>query len=242
MISAWTLSRRVLVIAIGLVGIVWGISEFSMFRRETTISNIAKRVIAGEPFKPEILLNQASLPEQVEKPATCRPLTLRSAAVVRLRIAEISDNPSLAPALVRTNSAVDAIRNSLSCSPADPFLWLVLFALEPSAQLSYLSASYRLGPNEGWIALKRNPVAFAEFDELPEDLRGTVVQEFLSILEMDLYEEAMKIFVGPAWDKRELILSRMDRISLRHRQNLAVRLDAGGYDVIIPGTTLNTAH
>ena len=65
-----------------------------MFRREATISNIAKRIIAGDPFKPEILLNQASLPEQVENQATCRAVTVRSAAVIRLRLAEMSDNPA----------------------------------------------------------------------------------------------------------------------------------------------------
>ena len=136
--------------------------------------------------------------------------------------------------------AVEAIRNSLACSPADPFLWLVLYALEPSAQLGYLSASYRLGPNEGWIAVKRNPVAFDAFDELPEDLRGRVVQEFVRLLEIDLYDAAVKIFVGAAWDKRELILSKMDRLPLRTRQMFADGLAAGDYDVTVPGTTLKT--
>src|SRR3977135_2224528 len=107
MISAWTLFPRVLVAAIGLAGVLWSISEFSMFRRETTISKIARQVIDGHPFKPEILLNQASLSERVESPATCRPLVLRSATVVRLRIAELLDNASLAPALVRKDAAID---------------------------------------------------------------------------------------------------------------------------------------
>ena len=99
--------------------------------------------------------------------------------------------------------AVDAIRQSLACSPADPFFWLALYALEPSAPLNYLTASYRLGPNEGWIALKRNPVAFANFDELPDDLRRIVVQEFVRIVEMgNTIDDAMKIFVGPAWDQQ----------------------------------------
>jgi hypothetical protein len=242
MIFAWTLSLRVSAVVIGLIGIVWGVLELPALRQESTIRKISERVLAGEAFKYEILLKQASLVDPTQKPEICRPLKVRSAAVIQLRIAEISGNSDLAPALARSNLAVDAIRNSLACSPADPFLWLVLFALEPSAQLSYLTASYRLGPNEGWIAIKRNPVAFTEFDELPEDLRATVVQEFLRILEMDLYDDAIKIFVGPAWDKRELILSQMDHIPLRQRQNLAVRLAEGGYDVIVPGTSLNTPH
>ena len=170
---------------VGLVGIVWGVSEFPALRQESTIKKIADRILVGDVYKYEILLKQASLVEPTQTPELCRPLTVRSAAVIRLRLAEISDNAALGPAPVRTNLAVDAIRQSLACSPADPFFWLALYALEPSAPLNYLTASYRLGPNEGWIALKRNPVAFANFDELPEDQRRIVVQEFLRIVEMD---------------------------------------------------------
>jgi hypothetical protein len=111
-----------------------------------------------------------------------------------------------------------------------------LYALEPSAPLNYLTASYRLGPNEGWIALKRNPVAFANFDELPEDLRRMVVQEFLRIVEMGTIDNAIKIFVGPAWDNRELILSQMDQVPLWERQEFQAALTRAGYDVLVPGT------
>jgi hypothetical protein len=102
--------------------------------------------------------------------------------------------------------------------------------------LAYLTASYRLGPNEGWIALKRNPVSFANFDELPDDLRRIVVQEFVRIVEMDSIEDAVKIFVGPAWDQRELILSQMDQLPLRQRQQFQAALTGAGYDVSVPGT------
>src|SRR5438067_11152888 len=233
--SAATRSVRACAIALGLIGMGWGISELSNLRREAISSNIARRILAGDPFKSKILLNQVSLVEQAEG---CRPLEARSAAIIRLRIAELSNEPGLAAGPVRTNVAVEAIRHSLACSPADPFLWLVLYVLEPSAPSSYLSASYRLGPNEGWIAVRRNPVAFEAFDELPEDLRGRVVQEFVRLLELDLYDAAVKIFVGAAWDKRELILSQMDRLPLRTRQIFAEALAAGDYDVTVPGTTL----
>jgi hypothetical protein len=220
---------------VGLIGIAWGVSEFPALRQESTIKKIADRILVGDVYKYEILLKQSSLVEPTQRPELCRPLTVRSAAVIRLRLAEISDNAALGPA----NLAVDAIRESLACSPADPFFWLALYALEPSAPLNYLTASYRLGPNEGWIALKRNPVAFANFDELPDDLRRIVVREFVRIVEMDTIDDAVKIFVGPAWDNRELILSQMDQVPLRQRQRFQAALTSAGYDVLVPGTSFD---
>src|SRR6266849_1532346 len=199
MILAIRLSLRASAMLVCLVGIAWGVSEFPALRQESAIKKIADRMLVGDVYKYEILLKQASLVELTQTPELCRPLSVRSAAVIRLRLAEISDNAALGLAPVRTNLAVDAIRQSLACWPADPFFWLALYALEPSAPLNYLTASYRLGPNEGWIALKRNPVAFANFDELPEDLRRMGVQDFLRIVEMEIFGEAIKIFVGPAW-------------------------------------------
>jgi hypothetical protein len=239
MISALRLSLRASAMLVALMGIAWGSSQFSTLRQETTIKKIADRILRGDRYKYEILLKQASLVAPTQRPELCRPLTVRSAAVIRLRLAEISDGASLEPGPVRTNLAVDAIQNSLTCSPADPFFWLALYALEPSAPLNYLTMSYRLGPNEGWIALKRNPVAFANFDELPEDLRRVVVQEFLRILEMDAYTDALKIFVGAAWDKRELILSRMEQLPLRQRQQFQAVLTNAGYHVLVPGATFD---
>ena len=233
---AWKLSLRASAIAVSLIGIVWGVLEIPALLQEFAIKKIAGRILAGEVYKPEILLKQASLLESTQKPELCRPSTIRSWGVIRLRIAEISDNSALGPAPVGTNLALDAIRQSLACSPADPFFWLALYALQPSAPLDYLTASYRLGPNEGWIALKRNPVAFANFDELPDDLRRIVVQEFVRIVEMDFIQDAMKIFVGAAWDERNLILSQMEQVPLQQRQHFQAVLTAAGYDVLVPGT------
>jgi hypothetical protein len=235
MILAIRLSLRASAMLVGLVGIAWGVLEFPALRQESTIKKIADRILVGDVYKYDILLKQSSLVAPTQRPEPCHPLTVRSAAVIRLRLAEISDN-AVGPAPVRTNLAVDAIRQSLACSPADPFFWLALYALEPSAPLNYLTASYRLGPNEGWIALKRNPVAFANFDELPDDLRRMVVQEFLRIVEMETFGDAIKIFVGPAWDNRELILSQMDQVPLRQREKFQEALAGAGYDVLVPGT------
>jgi hypothetical protein len=226
---------RAFALAIGVLASVYGFLELPALQEESVLKSIAGRILAGEIYKPEILLKQAALVDLAQQPEVCRPVRVRSGAVIRLRIAEISDTPTLPAAPNRTKLAVEAIRRSLACSPSDPFFWLALYALEPGSPSDYLATSYRYGPNEGWIALKRNPVAFANFDELPNELRDAAVQEFLKILKMETYDDALKIFVGPAWDKRELILSRIDQLPLRQRQQFQAVLIRAGYDVLVPG-------
>jgi hypothetical protein len=230
-----TLLLRVFNIGVGLIAVFWGASQFSAFRNDKSIEKIAARILAGDPFKAEILQNQILRSKQIEKMSLCRPSALRGVGIVRLRVADATSDLSGEPVEIRTNAAVGSIRSSLACSPEDPFFWLVLFGLETPAPLSYLRASYRLGPNEGWIALKRNPVAFAQFSQLPVDLRNIVMREFLGVLEMGLYEEAVKILIGPAWNQKELVLSQLDRVARRHRQGLSDGLTAAGYDVPVPG-------
>src|SRR5437764_15027825 len=107
---AATSSVRACAIALGLIGMGWGLSDLSNLRREAISSNIARRILAGDPFKSKILLNQVSLVQQAQQAEGCRPLEVRSAAIIRLRIAESSNDRSLAPGPVRTKAALAAIR------------------------------------------------------------------------------------------------------------------------------------
>src|SRR5215469_3772045 len=93
-ISAIKLTLRTSAMLVGLIGIAWGVSEFAALRQESTIKKIADRILVGEVYKYETLVKQSSLVEP--SPGLCRrPLMIRSAAVIRLRLAEISDNPTL---------------------------------------------------------------------------------------------------------------------------------------------------
>src|SRR5215468_6271546 len=83
-ISAIRLTLRTSAMLVGLIGIAWGVSEFSALRAESTIKKIADRILVGQVYKYDILLKQASLVESTQRPEPCRPLTVRSAAVILL--------------------------------------------------------------------------------------------------------------------------------------------------------------
>jgi hypothetical protein len=142
----------------------------------------------------------------------------------------------------------NTIRSSLSCLPADPFLWLVLFWVESAqngvkpASLDFLRMSYQLGPNEGWIIFKRNPVAFAIFALLPSDLATDAIDEFLSLIKSELYQQAAEILSGPAWPVRDTILPRLAALPQENREGFARIVSSKELDVSIPGVALPKSH
>ena len=58
----------------GLIGIAWGVSEFSALRQESTIKKIADRILVGDVYKYDILLKQASLVAPTAKAGALPPV------------------------------------------------------------------------------------------------------------------------------------------------------------------------
>jgi hypothetical protein len=237
----YVLLARSFIVILGCIAVWWGVVGFSAFWRESSAEHLANQIIAGDPFKVEVLDRQLPTINSVESSAYCDPAALRSAAIIRLRMVEAAafanDREHFGEHL---RSLGSVIRSSLSCAPADPFLWLALWveSTENGSKadyLKYLRMSYRLGPNEAWIALKRNRAAFAKFEQLPPDLAENAIGEFVELLESELYEQAAEIFIGPAWPEHALILSRLTRTTYQDRQLFADALFRRGYVANVPG-------
>ena len=134
-----------------------------------------------------------------------------------------------------------SIRASLSNAPADPFLWAVLFWLENTQDgfsqrhLKFLQMSYSVGPNEGWIAVKRNHQAVAIFSHLPRELQNEAITEFSGLVRSDFIAVAAGILVGPGWPIRGQLLSELRDASQVQKERLARVIYAKGYDISVPG-------
>jgi hypothetical protein len=181
--------------------------------------------------------------EVAERAEPCNPVVTHSTAIILTRMAEqaVVDGDNIDTQL---NALRSSIRRSLACSPADPFLWVVLYWVEINQNgfqpgyLKYLRLSYQLGPNEGWIALKRNGYALAIFHQLPPDIADMALAEFPRLLDSGFDIEAFNIFIGPGWSHRALLLPHLKGVAEIHREALARALYKAGYDVIVPGITL----
>lgn len=225
-------------VALGLIAIWWGIVGLPVFWRDSSLERIAAKVIAGDPFKGATLNRQLPLMGRIERSSYCHPAALRSVAIIHLRMLE-ADALANAGGLDNDHlkSLDEVISSSLSCAPADPFLWLVRYWVESeengykSDYLKYLRMSYRLGPNEGWIALKRNPIVVSTLMTLPPDLVNIALGEFAGLVDNGFSNEAVNILVGPGWNVKDRLLGRLDEVKEVHRRRFVRLLNERGYDV-----------
>ena len=130
------------------------------------------------------------------------------------------------------------ILSSLSCLPADPFLWVVLYWVETTLNdfrpyyFRHLRMSYQLGSNEGWIAFKRNRVAITQLEQLPPDLAEAAIREFLALT---VYDEAIAIFTNASLSVQDQLLRRLKDVSERRRLSFLRSLQNSGYEIDVPG-------
>jgi hypothetical protein len=227
---------------LGATAVGWGAVTFPMFWQQAPVERIAARVVEGDPFAPEALAQRLPAIAAIEHSDHCRAPATHAAAVIRLRMAEdvfaAADAGRIDGAL---NSLRDSVRLSLACSPSDPFLWLILYWVENAIDgfrqdhLAYLRMSYLLGPNEGWIALKRSPFALAVYERLPPDMAEMAANEFARLLASGFVREAATLFTGPGWRNRNALLPRLRLVPEVAREAFARAVYEAGYDVDIPG-------
>jgi hypothetical protein len=235
-------SIQIVFVVFGAIAIWWGIVEMPTFWHESSVERIARRIVGGEPFKSETLNGQLPRIHSLEESSSCRSSAMQSAAIIRLRIVESEISSGNKSQINESLNALrSSIRKSLSCSPADPFLWLVYYWIQStqygrtSEQMEYLRMSYQLGPNEGWIGLRRSRFVFAIFEQLPPDLAEDAINEFVGLLEMGLYEQAAEIFTGPAWHVRNVVLSRLKALPERRLEPFVNAVHRRDHEVDLPG-------
>jgi len=110
----------------------------------------------------------------------------RRAATLALRAAGVALPPTVCEADSIDSSMIsshNAIRRPLACSPADSSFGWCYFGRECHVRIQLGSSGVpayviSLGPDEGWIALKRNVVALAVFERLRPDVGEMAIREF----------------------------------------------------------------
>ena len=226
----------------GSVAVSFSWTAFALFEVDSSsrLNSIANRIMSGDAYT-------GSMPSDAELAAAeahspCNALAVRSAAIIRLRAYEDAvSQAGVKGADVQMAALRRSADRALACVPTESFLWFVRYWIgltdgkSAAEQLDSLKMSYRLGPNEGWIALRRNVFALAIYNILPSDLQVLVLAEFASLVNSGFLKQALTNLKGPGWPLREALLSELLGTKLAMRQYFYKMLRADGFDLEIPG-------
>ena len=226
----------------GVCAILWAIDVIPTYRTDAPLADTAKRIVSGDKFNAAQL---SAMKRQLDTALT-RPveaLALSNAAIIRLLLLEVelkagNRQPS-ASDLAELQAAVDA---ALAQSPTNSFMWLADLWLKrlrgetANGGLDLLRMSYWSGPNEAWIAVRRNPLALGIFASLPNELREHALSEFVGLVRSGLYADASNFLAGPGWTIREQLLGRLVQVDEVDRRRFAKALASKDLDgVTVPG-------
>ena len=163
----------------GLAAAAWGVFVLPLLWQQISLDNIAKQYILGRRFPLQLLSNKSRQIEKAQPVPFCNATRLHDLVVLRLAILEEAAERKGHTLIEEADAPLyEADTTALSCAPADPFAWLVLFWLDvrrhgvEAGKFSYLRLSYDLGSNEGWVALWRNQLAMKLFAALPGSCRS----------------------------------------------------------------------
>jgi hypothetical protein len=251
------LLARALLCIMGIGAIAWGSFVFPIFWQQIRLDRLAAEYVQGHALPMRSLLDESRRAAAAERTAVCNPVTLHDIVILRLAIVEEAMQQANAHLISSGYSPIDdAIRKALACAPTDSAAWLILFWQDvikrrgaQTDTMNYLRLSYGLGPNEGWIALWRNRLAIAMFEQLPDDLKDDALREFVGLLDTErLYAETILIFGQATPSVRARIVQRLEHVPGVPRQIFATVLYDKGLAQGIPGAWMadakawNTKH
>ncbi|MGY3412389.1 hypothetical protein ACVWZV_008502 [Bradyrhizobium sp. GM5.1] len=234
---------RALLVLFGLAGAIWSIQVLPSFLIGAPVRELAERILAGDRFKKGVLAASAARIESNRNPIA-RTKQASAEALISLSLAEEArQSEGSAEADRKFVEAAAALRSLLALNATDSFLWMLLYSVEyqrygfNSSDLSYLVRSYTLGPNEGWIALRRNRLALAVLSLLDETTQHLVTSEFAEMVQSDLIEDAAENLMGVGWPHRDRLIASLAEVSTSSKKDLSGRLLARGVKLVIPNVT-----
>ncbi|WP_271597465.1 hypothetical protein [Bradyrhizobium sp. CCBAU 45384] len=233
---------RALLVGGALAVVLWCWATLPSFWLVTGPSDVSERILADDRFQPgklnEFLMRIKSRPQ----PVLFQSAFLRSEALIQLRVAEEAIvRASPAEADREAARAENNIKLALSLNPTDAFLWLMLYSEETtrsgltSNNIAHLERSYQAGPNEGWIALRRNRVALGAFSILGAELQNAVVLEFAALVDSEFFQDAELSLISAGWASRDRLLAGLAQVDIRPRKGFAKLLSGHAVGVKVPG-------
>jgi hypothetical protein len=234
---------RSLIAMFGLCAIAWAADVIPIYRANVSTIQTAQRILSGDRFNSSQLRD---ISVALAAPLSDTPLALARTSSVTVRLMLLEDRLKAEPCEHFLSDIDDLHKGTigaLTLAPTDAFMWLAAFWLNrlcgqaAENDLDLLRMSYSTGSNEGWIAIRRSPLALSMLGKLPDGLEAEALDEFVGLLRSRYYADAANVFAGPAWPEHDKLLKQVDKVDESARRAFAKAVDARG----LPGVQIPVA-
>jgi hypothetical protein len=233
---------RLLVATFAACAIAWSAEVIPLHQINRPFADTANAILSGEIFD-ATRLHAVMDKFDAGPPQVLEGSGLDGVALIRIFLLEQQLKSATREVSISDyNQLRLSVSTALAQSPANAFMWLSAFWLkrlrgDPAADdLNLLRMSYRLGPNEGWIAVRRSPLSLAAFPSLPHDLEEEALQEFVGLVRSGFYADAANVLAGPGWPIRRQLLDGLINLEEDNRRQFASTLASRDLeDVVVPG-------
>lgn len=228
---------------------IWALGAFAGFWTQSGVARMSEQILQGQTFRPDAirgLLAEGRTPPLLRSAPpprfASRPDHLRDLAVLEMALAEQAAQRSEAELLAALPRLQQVTMTALLAAPGDSFLWLMLFWAKSASEgvtsntIPLLQRSYELGPNEGWIALKRLRLSLASLRSLPPALAGRVRAEFRALVASGFELPVAEILAGCEPAIRQKLVDTVAGLPEPNRRKLAENLVGKGlHELVVPG-------
>jgi hypothetical protein len=212
--------QRALTLAIGCLGLVWGILALPRSEAADEFRDIESRLLHSETFS-RTSLTQTLESQTSRNLSPCDTHSQRALLLMEMPLAEAALRSGAAGEFDRRIQSLEArSRRVLGCAPRESFVWLLAFNLEVlhgrlNAQaFGLLAMSYQTSPNEAWISIRRNIVAMPLVLVAPEPVRQKIIFEFQQLIRNGFAEDAARSYLAASLSIRSLLQTHIEQIDL----------------------------
>jgi hypothetical protein len=217
--SVGTISRRLLMMIIGGVGLAWGFANLAASETSDNGRALESNLLRSQTY------NQAGLKQTFDNWAAqdlsaCDTHSQRALLLMDLLLSQTALQSGKSALFDQHLQSLEArSKEILKCAPRDSFVWMLLFDLNAlygqtdEKSFDLLKMSYDTSPNEAWISIRRLSVALPLLFVMRDALRDTVLSEFQQLIRSGFANEAARSYSMSSALVRSSLQTRIEQLT-----------------------------
>jgi hypothetical protein len=217
-------------LVVGCVGMFWGIANIARGQVSDDFWDAEGRLLRFETFSraASIAMLESTAAQDI---SPCDNHAQHALMLLEIPLADAALRSGAVQDFdQRIRSLEDRARRTLSCTPRDSFVWLLMFGLENEHgnlnehSFDLLAMSYETSPNEAWIGIRRMGIAIPVARVAPEPVQQKILDEFQNLISHGFIEAPARSYLNASAATRSLLQSRVDQLDPRSQRNFSETL------------------